>query len=198
MVCFAKEVSQAAFLQRLKSIEEIAYSRNLLLNTDLSATERSGAKWILLCIASPFAALFCQDAFSHVRINNVMENFYSYLRKNADYIREPDTRYITDKIIAPLKAKTGAKYPMAFESISSLFHGIIGRRNDEQRWARDEQRWTQMTDAERTAVFNVCRYHAGFFSSLSRILPTQEEREIYRDLTRRFGEHPNPPLRQRT
>lgn len=192
MVGLVKEASQAIFYERLKVIENIAGSRDLLLDTNLFATKRSGVQWVLLCIAKPFATLLCQDVFFHVRINHVMDNFRRYLHENADYLTEADTIYVTDKIITPLKAKAGAKHPSSFSAIYFLFHCLVERRSGGGRWARDEQRWMQLTDSERTAVMNYWRVASSPASNPTPL--TLDNAIVYQGFVARFGDTLAPPF----
>ncbi|MBS0634957.1 MAG: hypothetical protein JSR37_05810 [Verrucomicrobia bacterium] len=102
------------FIANLEKLKNALYDTETkqLVDCSLQLVKKSGLRWRVLCLMSPFYSLFSKDVFSHLRADVVAKNILRYCEENEKYFRIRSERSLELQlhILGTLNAKTAHKY----------------------------------------------------------------------------------------
>jgi len=115
---FYSEINKVNFLNKL-TVLETALTQRQLINDRLEVVTKSGFRWTILCLLSPFFSFFCKDAFSHVRVNNVAKSILAYFKANQKFLDEATINSFKEKFLNPLNKKNSS-FSLSFDDLEGF------------------------------------------------------------------------------
>ncbi len=129
MALLTRTSSQQEFTCKLRELKSVLSFRGEVIDQYLNIIDKTSWQWRLLCLFRPFYTLLGYDAYSHVRVNRVVENFFKYCKTNQQYLDANLVKKIIDEILTPLNVKTKSRSQFLIDSTIHRLQSLLSTEN---------------------------------------------------------------------